>query len=79
MTVLSIIPGVGGALGWIPAAIILMTTGEVWRGIALALFIVGPILAALFVTAWKMFGTAFRTALAEPRAAASDPDYRPPA
>ena len=38
MTVLSIIPGVGGALVWVPAAIILMTTGEVWRGIALALF-----------------------------------------
>jgi len=98
MTVLSIIPGVGGALVWVPAAIILMTTGEVWRGIALALFcalivgsvdnvlrprllgqdtkmhelfiffstlgglmffgamgfILGPILAALFVTAWEM-------------------------
>ncbi len=122
MTVLSIIPGVGGALVWVPAAIILMTTGEVWRGIALALFcalivgsvdnvlrprlvgqdtkmhelliffstlgglmffgamgfILGPILAALFVTAWEMFGTAFRTALAEPGSAAADPDYRPP-
>jgi predicted PurR-regulated permease PerM len=122
MTVLSIIPGVGGALVWVPAAIILMTTGEVWRGIALALFcalvvgsvdnvlrprlvgqdtkmhelliffstlgglmffgamgfILGPILAALFVTAWEMFGTAFRSALAEPASAAVDPDYRPP-
>jgi predicted PurR-regulated permease PerM len=29
-------------------------------------FIVGPILAALFVTAWEMFGTAFESALAEP-------------
>ena len=29
-------------------------------------FILGPILAALFVTAWEMFGTAFRTAIAEP-------------
>jgi predicted PurR-regulated permease PerM len=38
MTVLSIIPGVGGALVWLPAAVILMTTGEIWRGIALALF-----------------------------------------
>ena len=110
MTVLSIIPGVGGALVWVPAAIILISTGEVWRGIALALFcalvvgsvdnvlrprlvgqdtkmhelliffstlgglmffgamgfILGPILAALFVTAWEMFGTAFRSALAEP-------------
>jgi predicted PurR-regulated permease PerM len=124
MTVLSIIPGVGSALIWVPAAIILIATGEVWRGIALALFcalvvgsvdnvlrprlvgqdtkmhelliffstlgglmlfgamgfILGPILAALFVTVWEMFGTAFRSALAEPgSAAAADPDYRPPA
>ena len=104
MTVLSIIPGIGGALIWVPAVIILITTGEVWRGIGLALFcalvvgsvdnllrpmlvgkdiqmhelliffstlgglmlfgamgfILGPILAALFVTAWEMFGTAFQ-------------------
>jgi predicted PurR-regulated permease PerM len=122
MTVLSIIPGVGGALVWVPAAIILMTSGEVWRGIALALFcalvvgsvdnvlrprlvgqdtkmhelliffstlgglmffgamgfILGPILAALFVTAWEMFGITFRSALAEPGSAAAGPDYRPP-
>ena len=122
MTVLSIIPGVGGALVWLPAAIILMTTGEVWRGIALALFcalivgsvdnvlrprlvgqdtkmhelliffstlgglmffgamgfILGPILAALFVTAWEMFGTAFRSELAEPGSATAYPDYRSP-
>jgi predicted PurR-regulated permease PerM len=101
---------------------VLVTTGEVWRGIALALFcalivgsvdnvlrprlvgrdikmhelliffstlgglvffgamgfILGPILAALFVTAWEMFGTTFRSALAEPGSAAADPDYRPP-
>ena len=110
MTLLSIVPGIGGAVVWLPAAIILMTTGAVWRGIALALFcglvvgsvdnllrprlvgrdtqmhelliffstlgglamfgamgfILGPILAALFVTAWEMFGTAFHTALREP-------------
>jgi hypothetical protein len=110
MTVLSIIPGIGGALVWIPAVLILMTTGEVWRGIALGAFcglvvgsvdnllrpllvgrdtqmhelliffstlgglmmfgvmgfIVGPILAALFVTAWDLFATAFRASLAEP-------------
>ena len=120
-TVLSIIPGVGGALVWVPAAIILMTTGEVWHGIALALFcalivgsvdnvlrprlvgrdtkmhelliffstlgglmffgatgfILGPILAALFVTAWEMFGTAFRTALAEPGSPAASTDTPP--
>ena len=123
MTVLSIIPGIGSALVWVPAAIILMMTGAVWRGVALALFcafivgsvdnvlrprlvghdikmhelliffstlgglmlfgamgfILGPILAALFVTAWEMFGTAFRTALAEPGSAAASSDYRPPA
>jgi predicted PurR-regulated permease PerM len=122
MTVLSIIPGVGGALVWLPASIILMTTGEVWQGIGLALFcalvvgsvdnvlrprlvgqdtkmhelliffstvggllffgamgfILGPILAALFVTAWEMFGTTFRSALAEPGSVAANPDYRPP-
>jgi predicted PurR-regulated permease PerM len=116
MTVLSIIPGVGGALVWVPAAIVLMTTGEVWRGIALALFcafivgsvdnvlrprlvgqdtkmhelliffstlgglmlfgamgfILGPILAALFVTVWEMFGIAFRASLAEPTPAPAD-------
>jgi hypothetical protein len=41
-------------------------------------FILGPILAALFLTAWEMFGTAFRTALAEPGSLAAEPDYRPP-
>ncbi|HSL23678.1 MAG TPA: AI-2E family transporter [Vicinamibacterales bacterium] len=117
MTVLSVIPGVGGALVWVPAAIVLITTGEVWRGIALAAFcalvvgsvdnvlrprlvgqdtkmhelliffstlgglmffgvmgfILGPILAALFVTAWEMFGTAFRSVLTDPGSAAAGP------
>lgn len=110
MTILSIIPGVGAALVWLPAAIILIAQGAVWRGIALALFcalvvgsvdnmlrprlvgrdtkmhdlmiffstlgglmlfgamgfILGPILAALFLTVWEMFGIAFRTSLVEP-------------
>ena len=110
MTVLSIIPGIGSALVWAPAAIILMVTGEVWRGIGLAAFggivigsidnllrpllvghdtqmhelmiffstlggllmfgvmgfIVGPILAALFVTVWEMFAAAFRSSIGEP-------------
>jgi predicted PurR-regulated permease PerM len=116
MTVLSIIPGVGAALVWVPAALVLITSGEVWRGIALAAFcglvvgsidnllrpllvgrdtqmhelliffstlggllmfglmgfIVGPILAALFVTVWEMFATAHRGALAEPASALPD-------
>jgi predicted PurR-regulated permease PerM len=115
MTVLSIIPGIGSALVWAPAAVILMVTGEVWRGIALAAFggivigsidnllrpllvghdtqmhelmiffstlggllmfgvmgfIVGPILAALFVTVWDMFATAFRSSIAGPAGNAS--------
>jgi predicted PurR-regulated permease PerM len=110
MTVLSIIPGIGGALIWVPASIILVATGAVWRGLALAAFcglvvgsvdnllrpllvgrdtqmhelliffstlggllmfgvmgfIVGPILAALFVTVWEMFATTFRSSIAEP-------------
>jgi predicted PurR-regulated permease PerM len=95
---------------WVPASIILMITGEIWRGVALAVFsgvvigsvdnllrpmlvgrdtqmhelliffstlggllmfgvmgfIVGPILAALFVTVWEMFAVAFRRSIAEP-------------
>lgn len=110
MTVLSIIPGIGSALVWAPAAIILMFSGDVWRGIGLFAFggivigsidnllrpllvgrdtqmhelliffstlggllmfgvmgfIVGPILAALFVTVWDMFATAFRSSIAQP-------------
>jgi predicted PurR-regulated permease PerM len=104
MTLLSIIPGIGTALVWVPAVIVLLLTGEVAWGIALGLwcalvvgsvdnllrprlvgrdtqmhellilfgtlggillfgvvgFIVGPIVAALFVTVWEMYGTAFR-------------------
>lgn len=115
MTVLSVVPGIGSALVWAPAAVILIASGEVWRGIALAGFgtlvigtvdnllrpllvgrdtrmhelliffstlgglllfgvmgfILGPILAALFVTVWEIFGTAFRSSLAEPGSAAS--------
>jgi predicted PurR-regulated permease PerM len=110
MTVLSIVPGIGGALVWVPAAIILLVTGHVWQGIALGLFcglvvgsidnvlrpmlvgrdtqmhelliffstlggllvfgamgfILGPILAALFVTVWEMFRVTFSSELAEP-------------
>ena len=45
---------------------------------AFVAMILGPILAALFVTAWGMFGTAFRSELAEPGSGAADPDYRSP-
>ena len=46
-----------------PLQIVLMLFGAMG-------FILGPILAALFVTAWEMFGTAFRRELAEPVAPA---------
>ncbi len=107
MVVLSLIPGIGTGLVWIPAAIILAAGGRVFAGVALALFcalvvgsidnvlrprlvgqdtkmpdllillatmggllmfgvlgfIVGPIVAALFVTVWEIYGVAFRDVL----------------
>lgn len=107
MIVLSVVPGIGGALVWVPAVLLLLAQGELWKGIGLTLFcalvvgsvdnllrprlvgrdtklhdllilfstlggllvfgatgfIVGPILAALFVTVWEMFGIAFRDVL----------------
>jgi len=103
MTVLSIIPSIGSALVWFPAAIILAVTGHMAAGIGLGLFcavvvgsldnllrpvmvgkdtqmhelmiffgtlggifmfgvagiIIGPIVAALFVTVWDIYGIAF--------------------
>jgi len=38
MAVLSIIPGVGAALIWLPAVIYLLVTGQVWQGVALAVW-----------------------------------------
>jgi predicted PurR-regulated permease PerM len=122
MTVLSIIPGVGGALVWVPAAIILALTGDVWPAVGLALFcalivgsvdnllrprlvgrdtqmhelmiffstlgglslfgatgfIVGPLLAGLFLTAWEMFGVAFRQEIDQSSSAIVGPDMRRP-
>jgi predicted PurR-regulated permease PerM len=107
MTVLSVIPGVGTALVWVPAVVYLIATGSVASGVLLAVFcgavvgsvdnflrprlvgkdtqmhdllilfstlgglmlfgvvgfIIGPILAALFVTVWDIYGTAFREVL----------------
>lgn len=122
MTVLSIIPGIGGALVWVPAAIIMAITGDIWRAVGLALFcalvvgsidnllrprlvgrdtqmhelmiffstlgglslfgatgfILGPVLAALFLTAWEMFGVAFRQEIDDSSAAIVGPDLRRP-
>ena len=110
MAVLSVIPVLGSGIIWVPASIILMATGRVAAGIALALwgllivgtidnilrprlvgrdtkmhdllvllstfgglamfglvgFIIGPIVAALFLTAWDLFGVAFRDLLPAP-------------
>lgn len=121
MTVLSIIPGVGGALVWVPAAIFLAATGQWWTAVALVAFcalvvgsidnvmrptlvgrdtqlhelmiflstlgglmffgasgfILGPVLAALFVTVWEMFGSAFQRELAEPTSIITDPSAAP--
>jgi predicted PurR-regulated permease PerM len=107
MVVLSVLPVVGGALVWVPAAIVLALTGHLIQAIGLTLFcsvvvgsidnllrpwlvgrdtqmldlmilfstlggiaffgpigfIVGPILAALFVTSWDIFADAFRDSL----------------
>jgi predicted PurR-regulated permease PerM len=103
MAVLSIIPGIGTALVWGPAAIILAASGSIAKGAGLAVFcavvvgsvdnllrpvlvgkdtqmhelmiffgtlggivmfgvmgiIIGPIVAALFVTIWDIYGAAF--------------------
>jgi predicted PurR-regulated permease PerM len=110
MAVLSIIPGVGTALVWIPACIWLIAIGRLGAAIGLATwcvivvgtvdnflrplligrdtkmsdllvllgtlgglivfgaigFIIGPIIAALFVTVWDIYGEAFSEYLPEP-------------
>ena len=107
MIVLSIVPVIGAALVWVPAAIILVATGELLSGVLLAAFcslivgsvdnvlrprlvgrdtkmhdllilfstlggilafgpigfILGPILAGLFVTSWEIFAVAYRDVL----------------
>lgn len=99
MTLLSLLPAVGSALVWVPAALILMLTGQVAKGIILIVvgtliiglvdnilrpilvgrdtkmpdylillstlggltvfgltgFLIGPIIAALFLVLWQMF------------------------
>jgi predicted PurR-regulated permease PerM len=107
MAILSIIPSVGSAIVWGPAAIILIATGHLAKGIGLAIFcavvvgsldnllrpilvgkdtqmhelmilfgtlggimmfgvvglVIGPIVAALFVTVWEIYGVAFKDIL----------------
>jgi predicted PurR-regulated permease PerM len=104
MAVLSIIPGVGAAIVWIPAVVYLFVIGKTVTAIGLFVwcvavvgtvdnilrprlvgrdtkmsdllillgtlggillfgavgFIIGPIVAALFVTVWEIYGIAFK-------------------
>ncbi len=109
MAVLSIIPGIGAALVWLPAGIYLMSVGQTGAGIGVLVWcavvvstvdnllrpwlvgrdtqmpdlmillgtlgglvmfgaagvIVGPIVAALFLTVWELYGEAFKSVLPE--------------
>lgn len=106
MTILSLLPAIGSGLVWAPAAVILLLTGEVVRGLVLIAagalliglvdnilrpilvgretqmpdylillstlggltvfgisgFVIGPIIAALFLTVWQMFGDEYAEA-----------------
>ena len=121
MTVLSIIPGIGASLVWIPAVIYLVAVGKVVPALVLtaycalvvgtadnflrprlvgrdaqmpdllilfstlggilmfgvAGFIVGPILAALFVTIWDIYSVIFRKELTPLPAPLSEPPGGP--
>lgn len=107
MFIMSVIPGIGAALVWVPATIYLLAIGRVAAGVALGVWcaavvssvdnvlrpwlvgrdtrmpdllvllgtigglflfgavgiIIGPIIAALFMTAWEIYGAVFREAL----------------
>ncbi len=109
MAVLSIIPGIGAALVWVPAVVYLLIKGSIGWAIFVAVwcagvvgsadnvlrprlvgkdtkmpdllillstlggiflfgavgFIIGPIVAALFITVWDIYGAAFRDVLHE--------------
>ena len=109
MVVLSIVPGIGTALVWVPAVIYLLAVGKVITAILLAIwcvvvvgsvdnllrprlvgkdtkmpdllillgtiggiilfgvagFIIGPIVGALFVSVWELYGRTFEYALVE--------------
>ena len=102
MTFLSLVPAVGSALVWLPVAIYFLITGELWQGIALAVygvlviglsdnllrpllvgrdtrmpdyvvmittlggmaalgingFVLGPVIAALFIAVWRIYDMA---------------------
>jgi predicted PurR-regulated permease PerM len=122
MAVLSIIPGIGTALVWGPAAVILATQGHWGAASGLAFFcgvivggvdnflrprlvgkdtemhdllilfstlggialfgfigfIIGPIVAALFVTVWEIYGVVFKDVLPETAALLRAPESEGP-
>ncbi len=107
MAVLSIVPGIGSGLVWLPAAIYLLAAGRIGAGVGLLLWcgvvvgtldnlmrpwlvgrdtrmpdlmillgtlgglfafgmagvLIGPIVAALFITVWELYGESFRDIL----------------
>lgn len=109
MTFASLLPAVGAALVWLPAAVYFLATDETWKGVlligygtlviglidnalrpllvgqatkipdyvvlistlggigtfGLSGFIIGPLVAALFITVWDIFSSS-RRALARP-------------
>jgi predicted PurR-regulated permease PerM len=122
MAVLSIIPGIGTGLVWVPAAIYLAAIGKLGAAIGLTIWcaavvgsvdnvlrpwlvgkdtqmsdllillgtlgglllfgavgiIIGPIVAALFVTVWEIYGETFKDVLPEPTAIADlDLEFNP--
>jgi len=110
MMVLSIIPGIGTALVWVPAVVYLAITGEQTAALGLAIWsaaivgsvdnvlrprlvgkstsmpdllimvstlgglglfgalglVIGPVIAAMFLTAWTIYGQTFGNLLSEP-------------
>jgi predicted PurR-regulated permease PerM len=123
MVVLSIVPGIGAALVWVPAVIYLFVTGQMLAGTLLGLwcaavvgtidnvlrpilvgrdakmpdllilvgtlgglylfgpigFIVGPIVCGLFLTAWDIYGSAFKDILPPVKSLRSEEGKEPEA
>ena len=121
MTILSILPGIGTALVWIPAAVILGASGHFGKAVGLAAFcalvvgsldnvlrpalvgkdtqmhelmiflstlggimmfgvvgfIIGPIIAALFISVWEIYGVMFADMLPGAHASAAEPFEKP--
>ena len=51
MTLASIVPGVGSAVVWVPAAIFLLATEQLWQGVGLVAF--GTLTVFFVVAAWR--------------------------